>query len=175
MVKGPERHAEGKHAVATEIAGHRLEIDPAKDERKCDPSSDEATPHQKHVRQAAGAAAPPDKEVEQKDATDTACEISERLAHPPASEKRLPAAPPVQPRGRPLQPHRVAVAQAKYRKEAGKGIAYQGGIDVAQIPRTDKNGHCQDRGRNQPTKHRFDLLACHDVNSGKLHVRRPED
>jgi len=63
--------------------------------------------------------------------------------------------------GRPLQPHRVAVAQPEIGEEPGKGVADQRGVDVPEVARPDKDSHAQQPGNQQAPAEGFAVPAPH--------------
>ena len=147
------RDAEHERAVHVQVARHRLEVNPAPDQREGDRRGEQAAPHDQPVREPAQPAAPEDEavggELEQRAAAQADGVAGQRAAR----EERLPAAPPVHARRRPLQPHRVAIGDAERREERREGVADERRVEVLQVARADDDGRRQ-RGRDErwPTR-----------------------
>ena len=62
------------------------------------------------------------------------------------AQEDLPPAPPVQSRGRTLEPHRVAVRDPERRKQRRERVANERGVEVVQVARADYD---------QPREHRY--------------------
>src|SRR5262249_2557161 len=137
--EGDGGQAEDEDAVAAEVTGNGLEVDPAEYEREGDGGGEKAAPHDEQVGEAARAAAAGDEEVEEEDAGQPGEEVDEGLAEVAGPEECLPAAPPVEAGGRPLEPHGVAVGDGEGGEQTGEGVADQGGVDVAEVARAGED------------------------------------
>src|SRR5262245_8135088 len=131
--------AEDEDLIARKVARHRPEIEPAEHEGERDGGGEQAAPHDQLVRQPTRPAAPPDEPVRQEHADEPTDEAPEALRQASSLQERLPPAPPVEPGGRALQPHRVSIAEAERGEQTREGVADEGGIDVPQVagPRED--------------------------------------
>ncbi len=65
------------------------------------------------------------------------------------AQKGLPSLPPVDSSRRALEPHSVAVGEAKGSKEDGEGIGHQGCVKVRQVARPDDDEQGKDQGDEQ--------------------------
>src|SRR5690349_17030498 len=111
-----DRIAEHVGTVLVEIAGHCREVNPSPDEREGDGCSKEAAPHDQPVRQPTQPASPEDEPVRGELKRETTNELEQVAAEEPSREEHPPAPPPIHPRRRPLQPHRVTVRNPERRK-----------------------------------------------------------
>ncbi len=112
------------------IARHGLEVQPAENQRKCDPHSNDAAPHDQQMRDAAHPIARQDEAVDDNVVEDTLDPGHQVTPASAAPEEDLPASLPVDRRGRALQPHGVAVGQAKGCKEDSECIGNQSSIEM---------------------------------------------
>ena len=138
--------AEDERPVHVQVARHRLEVNPAPDQREGDGRRQQAAPHDQPVREAAQPAAAKDVsvggELQKRPPSQTDRVAGQRAA----GEERLPAAAPVHAGRRTLQPHRVPVADAEGREERRERVADQRRIEVLQGARADDDRRCQRGG-----------------------------
>src|SRR5262245_45294371 len=104
---------EHEGAVALEVAGDGLEMEPAEDERERDGDREQAAPHDEQVGQAAELAAREDETIGGEVARDVPHPVGRILSEAPSPYEHFPAAPPEHRRRWALQPHGVAVREAE--------------------------------------------------------------
>src|SRR5688572_13835941 len=112
--------AENISPIPVEVARFGGEVHPAEDQWKGDGEGDEAAPHDEEVRRPAQAAALEDEVVAREISRQSLSETSRIAGQPAPAEKHLPAAFPVEPRRRSLQPHRVAISHAEHGEKRGE-------------------------------------------------------
>jgi hypothetical protein len=76
-----------------------------------------------------------------------------------------PPASPVKTRGRPLEPHGVAIGDAEDGEQAGEGVSDECRVHVPQVSGAGENEHRQNGGPDQPNYGRLALFASHGVAS----------
>ena len=153
------RKAEDERAVQIEVAGHGLEVNPAPDERERDRRREDAAPHDQPVR---GAAQRPRRKMKRLAANSTKNRRANSTRLRPTKRgfrNDLPAAPPVHPRRRALEPHRVAVRDAERREERREGVADERRVEMIEAPRAEDDERRQRTGEEQAPCRRPDLLA----------------
>ena len=89
-----------------------------------------------------------------------------RPRKPRRAKNDLPAAPPVHPRRRPLQPHRVAIGDAEGREQRRERVADQRRVEVRQVARADHDQAAERGGEQEAPAGRPELVGCsarHDL------------
>ena len=143
-----------------------FEMNPSPHERKRDRRRDHAAPHDEPVRQPAHRGAPENEAVGRELHEEPLEKEQEVVPDESGLEEHLPAPPPVHPRRRALQPHRVAISDAEDREERGEGVADQGGVEVGEVARAQDDEPGQHGGDQDRPDGRLDLLRAHDSLSG---------
>ena len=93
-----------------------------------------------------------------------------------AREERLPAAPPVHSRRRPIDPHRVAIGDAEHGEERGEGVADERRVEVREVARADDDGGGeQQRPERRPRAgaHAIDRLSRRAAAGARARRHRP--
>src|SRR5262245_33945716 len=110
---------------------------------------------------ATRSAATPDESIDYKSIKQSASprrQIAWQLAR---IEKQLPAALPIHPRRRTLQPDRIAIRDSKHAEQCGERITDQGRVEVRQMSRADDNECRQNRGCDRSGRRGDGYLASH--------------
>ena len=122
-------------------------------------AGDQAPPHDEHVCEPAQPISGKDETIAEHVGADPLNPGSRVAYSPSPPEERLPAAPPVHGRGRPLQPHGVAVSQAERGEQHGERVANEGGVEVCEFAGTDENEDQQEQRDAGAPRDRLDHLG----------------
>ena len=156
--------SEDERAVRLEMPRHGLEVNPAPHERKRDQRRDDAAPHDQPMRQPSETAAPEDENIRGKHQHESAEGLEQVGPDESRAEKHRPPASPVQPRGRTLQPHCIAVRDAEGREQRGECVADERRVEVIQVPRTDDDERGEHGREEESPRCGFERVrrdACH--------------
>src|SRR5262245_53874250 len=125
-----------------------------RDERRHD-----AAPHDQPVRESALISAAEYESVQRKFDEEAAEQRKEVMADVPRVGEHLPASTPVQPRGRTMQPHRVAIGDAEGRKEGGERVTDERCVEVLEVARPGDDQAHEETADEQPPRSRSHPLA----------------
>ena len=130
---------EAKHVRSIEVKAtrHRLEMNPTPHQRKRDRRRQDAAPHDQPVCGAAETASAEDETICSEGEEESSNGFKEVHADEPWRQKHRPAAPPIHPRRRTPEPHRVPVGNAEGREESRERVADQCRIEMIQVARAE--------------------------------------
>ena len=159
--KGDGRETEDIDLILMDVRRSGVKREPAKHQGEGDQNRQDAAPHDQPVRGPAAASAREDEVVEDELADDALNPYAHVAYNMPAHQEGLPAAPPVQAGGRPLQPNRIAIGDAADGEEGGKGISDERGIKVREVARTNHDQDSRQTGNERRPAQRFHGFPFH--------------
>jgi hypothetical protein len=152
---GGGREAEDDDAVGLELAEHRLEVEPAEDEREGDRHGEDAPPHDEHVGQPAQRVAPEDEPVGQHLAAEAVQPRPQRCAAGSRAGRRRPSRAASRAWSAGARATCCSGRSARRWRRGREGVGHQRRVEVGQVPRSDQDEDGQQHRGDQPPDDRL--------------------